>query len=123
MISLNFFFSYHETFLKAEEECNKVGGYLADVLSVEENNWIKAVLDLINPKDGTDYWLAGLDANLDKHMQWMTGNPMEFHNFVADQPDGNPYAHMDYDLGFKWNAKNDANDQDNGFICKRPIDQ
>ena len=46
---------------------------------------------------------------------------MDFHDFDKDQPDGNPYAHADFDLGFKWNAKDDANDKDNGFICKRPI--
>jgi len=120
------FTSYHETFLKAEEECNKVGGYLADVLDNDENNWIKSVLNVINPKDGTDYWLGGLDANRDgdkqgHNMYWMTGNPMTFQNFVKDQPDGNPYAHMDFDQGFAWNAKDDANDKDNGFICKRPL--
>ena len=70
--------SYHETFLKAEEECNKVGGYLADVLDNDENNWIKSVLNVINPKDGTDYWLGGLDADRDgdkqgHNMYWMTG--------------------------------------------------
>merc|ERR1711997_1141984 len=115
------FTSYHETFLKSEEECNKVGGYLADVLDNDENNWIKSVLNVINPKDGTDYWLGGLDADRNKGMYWMTGNPMNFHNFVDNQPDGQPYAHADFDLGFSWNAKDDANDKDNGFICKRPI--
>ena len=68
------FTSYHETFLKAEEECNKVGGYLADILTKEENDWIKSVLRVINPKDGTDYFVAGLDYDRDKNMQWMTGN-------------------------------------------------
>ena len=53
----------------------------------------------------------------------LSGNPMNFNNFVKDQPDSNPYAHMDYDLGFSWNAKDDANDKDNGFICKRPLQQ
>ena len=48
-----------------------------------------------------------------------SGAPMDFHNFVKDQPDGNPYCHMNFDLQFQWDAKNDANDQDNGFICKR----
>ena len=67
------FTSYHETFLKAEEECNKVGGYLADILTKEENDWIKSVLRVINPKDGTDYFVAGLDYDRDKNMQWMTG--------------------------------------------------
>ena len=47
------------------------------------------------------------------------GYPMVFNNFVENQPDGKPYAHMDFDLKFAWNAKDDANDQDNGFICKK----
>ena len=67
-------FSYHETFLKSEEECNKVGGYLADVLDNDENNWIKSVLNVINPKDGTDYWLGGKVGGYRHNMYWMTGN-------------------------------------------------
>ena len=67
------FTSYHTPFLEAEEECNEVGGYLADVLTAAENDWIKSVLAVINPKDGTDYWLGGLDADKDKGMQWITG--------------------------------------------------
>ena len=49
------------------------------------------------------------------------GAAMEFKNFVKDQPDGTPYAHMNFDLQFQWDSKDDANDQDNGFICKRPV--
>ena len=67
------FTSYHETFAKAEEECNKIGAYLADVLTEEENNFIKGVLAVINPKDGTDYFLGGVDIDADKKMQWVTG--------------------------------------------------
>ena len=78
------FTSYHETFLKAEEECNKVGGYLADILTKEENDWIKSVLRVINPKDGTDYFVAGLDYDRDKNMQWMTGIYLIF-EFICRQ--------------------------------------
>ena len=67
------FTSYHVDYLKAEELCNQEGAYLADVLSNDENNFIKGVLNVINPKDGTDYWLGGLDADRDKGLQWMTG--------------------------------------------------
>ena len=42
--------SYHEDFLKAEELCNEVGGYLADVLDNAEADFIKSVLNIINPK-------------------------------------------------------------------------
>ena len=49
----------------------------------DENNWIKSVLNVINPKDGTDYWLGGLDANRDGDrkdhgMYWMTGNFLNY---------------------------------------------
>lgn len=67
------FTSYHEDFMKSEELCNQVGGYLADILTKEENDFIKKVLNVINPKDGTDYWIGGLDADKNKGMQWITG--------------------------------------------------
>lgn len=47
---------------------------------------------------------------------------MAFKDFVQNQPDSQPYAHMNYDLKFAWDAKDDANDQDNGFICKRAVE-
>merc|ERR1719410_2295542 len=113
------FTSYHETFLKAEESCNRVGGYLADVQDAAENDFIKGVLNVINPKDGTDYWLGGLDADRDKGLQWISGVEMTFTDFVKDQPNGLPYLHMNFDNQFKWDTKDDADDKDNGFICKK----
>merc|ERR1719219_118691 len=55
------FTSVHTQFLAAEEKCNEVGAYLADILTREENQFIKGVLNVTNPKDGTDYWIGGLD--------------------------------------------------------------
>merc|ERR1711973_627614 len=113
------FTSYHVDFLKAEELCNQEGAYLADILTAEEGNFIKYVLNVVNPKDGTDYWLGGLDFDKNKSLQWMTGAEMTFTDFVKDQPNGLPYLHMNFDSQFKWDTKDDANDKDNGFICKR----
>ena len=48
---------------------------------------------------------------------------MAFNNFKNGEPNGLPYLHMNYDGGFAWDTKDDANDKDNGFICKKPIDQ
>lgn len=116
------FTSYHVDFLKAEELCNQQGAYLADILDRDERNFIKSVLDVINPKDGTDYWIGGLDADRDHGLQWMTGHKMEFTDWKnADEPAGNPYLHMNFDAGFKWDTKDDANDRDNGFICKKSL--
>ena len=47
---------------------------------------------------------------------------MTFGNWKAGEPAGNPYAHMNFDSSFAWDTKDDANDQDNGFVCKRPVD-
>ena len=30
---------------------------------------------------------------------------MTFNDFVQNQPDGKPYAHMNFDKQFKWDAK------------------
>ena len=46
---------------------------------------------------------------------------MEFKNFVKDEPKGQPYLHMNFDNPFAWDTKDDANDRDNGFICKRML--
>ena len=76
------FTSYHVDFLTAEEQCNEVGGYLADILDGNENNFIKNVLKAVNPKDGTDYWLGGLDEDGDKTLQWMTGESSYLENKI-----------------------------------------
>jgi len=115
------FTSYHETYLNAEERCNEHGAYLADVLDQAENDFIKVVLRAVNPKDGTDYWLGAMDMDRNKNMQWLSGKPMTFTNFKKDEPAGNPWLHMNFDADFAWDTKDDANDKDNGFICKKPI--
>ena len=68
-------------YLKSEELCNEHGAYLADILDQAESDFIKTVLNAVNPKDGTDYWLGGLDADRDKGLQWITGQPMAFTDF------------------------------------------
>ena len=114
------FTSYHVDFLKAEELCNEQGAYLADILDAEEANFVKGVLNVVNPKDGTDYWLGGMDADRDTGLQWLTGAEMVFKDFKDNnEPAGSPFLHMNFDAQFKWDTKDDANDKDNGFICKK----
>ena len=66
------------------------GAYLADVLSKDENDFIKSVLNVINPKDGTDYWLGGLDADKNKGMQWISGKRTARVRVVVRE--GSPYS-------------------------------
>ena len=116
------FTSYHEDYFRAEEKCNEAGAYLADVLDQAENDFIKSVLRVINPKDGTDYWLGAMDIDRNKEIQWVTGKVMTFTDWKNDkEPEGQPYLHMNFDDDFRWDTKDDGNDKDNGFICKKPI--
>ncbi len=65
--------SYHEMYDNAVAACESVGAYMADVLSEDEENFLKSVLDAVNPKDGTDYFLGGTDVDGDGNMVWLSG--------------------------------------------------
>ncbi len=94
-------------FLQTLNHCADNGGYLADVVDQAENDWIKGVLNAINPQDGTDYYLGAQDKGDGLGMNWISGMAITFNDFVDGEPAGNSYLHMDYDRGFRWNTKND----------------
>ena len=52
-----FNYSYHVDFLIAEELCNEAGAYLSDILDSQENNFIKGVLNAVNPKVCNCYYI------------------------------------------------------------------
>ena len=84
-----------------------MGGYLADVVDGAENNFLKAVLNAVNPKvrevissnflcplfyhqcpmsytqDGTDYWLGGMDIDRNKGLQWLSGGVAKYSILVG----------------------------------------
>merc|ERR1712064_31810 len=113
------FTSKHTPFKEAESVCEENGAIMAEIYTKKESNFIKSVLNAINPKDGTDYFLGGIDAINSKEIKWQSGHDMTFKDFINGEPKGKMYLHQDYDLNFRWNTKNEG-DQDNGFICKRP---
>ena len=67
--------SYHVDYLRSEELCNEQGAYLADILDQAESDFIKTVLTAVNPKDGTDYWIGGMDIDRDRGLQWLLPYP------------------------------------------------
>ena len=105
-------------FEPAMESCAEKGAYLTDILSQEENKFIKDILMVINPKDGTDYWAGGVKEG---GLHWITGAPMAFTDFYQGAKKGKPFLHMNYDKDFAWDTKNDKNDRDNRYICKKSV--
>merc|ERR1712047_234169 len=80
-------------FHPAMESCAEKGAYLTDILSQEENTFLKDMLMVVNPKDGTDYWAGGMA----KIHQWVSG------------------ANMNFNANFAWDTKWDMKDRDNRY--------
>ena len=55
----------HVSFLKR--------AYLADITSKDENDYIKAVLDSVHAKEGTDYLIGGMEVMINEQFLWTTG--------------------------------------------------
>lgn len=47
---------------------------------------------------------------------------MEYTNWIKNNPAGSAYLHWDYDYDYNWGTKDDTNDKDNGFVCKKAIE-
>ena len=104
----------------AMDSCEGKGAYLTDIITKEENMFIKDILMVINPRDGTDYW-AGAADTWDGELRWSTGAPMDFLDFYQGANTGKPFLHMNFDKDFAWDTKNDKNDRDNRYICKKSV--
>ena len=77
----------------------------------------------INPRDGTDCLLGAMDHNRDGTMYWLTGKPLNFTDWKNEEESaGRRRLHMNLDKDFQWDTKDDSKDQDNGFVCKKPIE-
>ena len=116
--SCYWFSNTRKDFEPAMDSCNEKGAYLTDILDEEENNFIKEMLMLVNPKDGTDYWAGGVKEG---GLQWITGAPMSFTNFYAGANKRKAFLHMNFDKDFAWDTKYDRVDKDNRYICKKSL--
>ena len=46
---------------------------MADITNAAENDYIKNVLKAVQAKDGTDYFIGGVDAARNKQFKWLNG--------------------------------------------------
>ena len=106
-------------FEPAMESCAEKGAYLTDILSQEENTFLKDILMVINPKDGTDYWAGGITHP--GPLRWISGAPMVFTDFYPGANKAHRYFHMNFDANFAWDTKWDVKDRDNRYICKKSV--
>lgn len=102
-------------FLLAAEYCSfEYGAHLADILTKEENDYIKGKL---GDDPVRDFWIGGQDYNGDGTYHWMTGNQMTFTDFATDK--GLPFMIMNHTLGMSWDTVDKKFIA--GRICKSKI--
>ncbi len=116
------------TWTEAKEYCEKLGGHLVTITSIEENNYIKDLVVSNGKKNA--YWLGASDSESEGVWKWVTGEPFEFSDWGTDEPnqDGEEnYLELlvnaiNYSL--KWNDSNlnggggMVSLQNHGFICE-----
>ena len=103
----------------AEGYCNKLGGHLASVHSLEENDFISGLAD-------GEYWIGANDMKTEGQWVWSDGSALGYTNWFAGEPnDSSPpyYGREDcmhyrkYSSGRKqWNDQNC--DKTYNFVCK-----
>ncbi|CAG2206482.1 unnamed protein product [Mytilus edulis] len=91
---------------KSKENCELLGGKLAELDTLEENEFIKD--ELIARNTGVrGYWIGGFNFHNDGDMEWISqpDTPMSYSDIHPTQPDG-PFDQlcmlMWKDFGFQW---------------------
>ncbi|CAG2248499.1 unnamed protein product [Mytilus edulis] len=94
---------------KAKENCELLGGKLAEFETLEENEFIKDELMTRNT-GARGYWIGGFNFHNDNDMEWFSqpDTPMSYSDIELSQPDG-PLDQlcmvMWKDFGFQWEVE------------------
>uniref|UniRef100_H3A9N1 Brevican n=1 Tax=Latimeria chalumnae TaxID=7897 RepID=H3A9N1_LATCH len=73
-------FTYRHSWEDAEQHCRMWGGYLASVMSPEEQNFI-------NNRFKEYQWIGLNDRTIEGDFRWSDGNPLLYENWYHGQPD------------------------------------
>nr|XP_033776612.1 asialoglycoprotein receptor 1-like [Geotrypetes seraphini] len=91
------------SWVDAEAKCQSINSHLASIHSVEENDFIYALMGKIhNYKAGLAYWIGGFDTLKEGLYMWTDGSSWDFATFGSGQPDN--FRNEDY-IG-SWFPKN-----------------
>lgn len=104
----------------AKEYCERLGGYLATVTSVEENDFLWT---LSNQMGYTSTHFGLTDEGHEGYWTWVTGEAVTYMNWGSGQPDNwngetvENYGHFWGEISGKWNDSNWER-YANAFICE-----
>ncbi|MDR1560577.1 MAG: Ig-like domain-containing protein [Clostridiales bacterium] len=103
---------------QAKARAEQLGGHLATITSLAEQNFINS---LFKPIRRTNYWLGGTDTATEGVWTWITGEAFSYQNWDSGQPDNT--GNQDYlvlwpNSGGRWDDGDNNNPADFGFICE-----
>ena len=79
------------TWHDAKNYCESIGGYLATITSLKEQNFVYDNLGSVSPND---CWLGGTDEDLEGEWSWITGENWGYNNWRSGEP--NDCGNEDY---------------------------
>lgn len=112
----------------AKEICNKYGGHLVTITSLEENTFL---IDNLPNYNKAFYWIGATDEKQEGLWQWVTDETFSFCNWSEDSPDNN--GNKEHYAGFmseeknydgyptpigSWNDFQISSTDDSGYICE-----
>lgn len=101
----------------AQEECNKLGGFLVEMPDLVTINYVGKIFQPLY-KDGTNFWLGGKKDN-EGTWRWATsGQKLSVTDWAADEPDNDNCMYFGFSgIGEKW-CDNPCS-RNKGYICQR----
>jgi len=112
------------TWAACESAAAALGGHLVTVNNAAEQEWL---LEQFGPE--TRYWIGLTDAGSEGEWRWVTGEPLDYTNWAAEEPNdygpgSEDYAHMGPMAGGVWNDLGPDSAQWSGLtkaIIERPV--
>ncbi|XP_038165332.1 galactose-specific lectin nattectin-like isoform X1 [Cyprinodon tularosa] len=114
------FYYQSRTWSDAEKFCISIGGNLASIHSLDENNFIS---EMVERQTGSsrDTWIGGYDAVSENTWLWSDGSAFEFTHWYTNQPDNSGSQHC-LEINYGGSHWNDIQcSMGMPFVCARDI--
>merc|ERR1719341_1203980 len=117
------------TWRQGQEECEKLGGYLAEIKSQMQQDFLMSIANLEEILIDTKSWQIGLsDQGHEGRWMWQhSADDVDYEAWAWDQPDGTNIADdcacMDQESGYQWVAVSCDDPEEPGSpICQKDVD-
>lgn len=98
---------------RAELFCEKMGGHLATILSVEENTFVNGL------SQGHNIWIGGTDIGNENIFKWISGETFFYSNWAQGEPNNGKLGDQNYIQMYANGMWDDERNQETKmFVCE-----